>query len=412
MRVFAPSLISALALATSPAVGQEAPVEVNLAELLQARLEIEREVPSSTIPFERRFGKMVVTASVNGLERSFIFDTGSPTVISRQLADELGLQSIATNRGRDANGAVVEMQFAIADTITLGGTTFRSVPVLIHDFTSIEMGSCVFDGGVIGSELFPQSVWQFDASAGHIRISDPREAPSSVPEGRITAGMARSGYPHPPAIQYRIGDIEDNALFDTGSAAGLAIFDDLLAEPQVSGEIAEGSLRLGSGSMGVSAGGEGEDTDLLRFSFDGLILGETNLVDVPAENRAVPPTLLGTAMLDRYRVTLDYPAQSAVFEPLAMPIERAPHSGYGLTFRDGRAVVSQLFEGSVAEAAGLQLGDVVLSIDETDLTDLSESSRCDAVRRFVDSDLLRNARMVRVQRTGESDPITLQFGGG
>ncbi|WP_271077926.1 aspartyl protease family protein [Aurantiacibacter sp. MUD61] len=411
MKVLASSMVCALALLVAPAQGQDAGPEINLAELLQTPLQIERAEPSSTIPFERRFGKMVIEASVNGEGRSFIFDTGSPTVISRQFAEELGLQPIATNRGRDANGAIVEMQFAIAETITLGGTTFHDVPVLIHDFTTVEMGSCVFDGGVIGSEIFPQSIWQFDAANSHIRISAPQNTPSYSPSGRISARMVQSGYPHPPVIEYRIGDIADRALFDTGSGAGIAIFDDMLESVEVREAITDGSLREGRGSMGVSAGGEGEETSLLRFGFDGLVLGGTTLSNVPAENRAVPPNLLGVAMLDRYRVTLNYPGSWAVFDPLPEPILRPPHAGYGITFRDGAAVVSQIFEGSAPHAAGLTLGDTVLAVDDMNLADLDETGRCDAMHRFVDTDLLRDARTITVLRPGEDAPTTIRIDG-
>ncbi|MDE1466804.1 retropepsin-like aspartic protease [Aurantiacibacter sp. D1-12] len=381
--------------------------DADLATLLQAPVEIERAEDTTVIPVERRFGKLHVTAAVNGVERSFLFDTGSPTVISRELADELGLETVATNRGRDANGTVVEMEFAVAETITLGGVTFHDVPVLIYDFSQTPMGDCVFDGGHIGSEIFPNSIWQFDMVANELRISAPQNTPSYTPSGRFSARLLDAGYPHAPIVEYRIGSVADRALFDTGSGAGISLFDDLLENPDVARGVDAGSLREGRGSMGTSAGGEGAETALLRFDFDALELGGDRLTGVPGENRAIPPTLLGTALLDRYRVTLNYPAGYAIFDPLPNPRNTRPHPGFGISFREDVAVVSQLFNGSAAESAGVRLGDQVLAIDSFEFGGRDAAGRCEAMVAMTDGGLLSAAREITVSRNGEAQVLRL-----
>lgn len=399
--------LSIVIMAASALAGSALAQEADLAAILQTPLEIERAEDTTVIPVERRFSKLHVTAAINGVERSFLFDTGSPTVISRELADELGLETVATNRGRDANGTVVEMEFAVAETITLGGVIFHDVPVLIYDFSQTPMGDCVFDGGHIGSEIFPDSIWQFDMAASELRISVPQNTPSYTPSGRFSARLLDAGYPHAPIVEYRIGDVADRALFDTGSSAGISLFDSLLENPDVAGGVDAASLREGRGSMGTSAGGEGGETTLLRFDFDALELGGNRLTGVPGENRAVPPTLLGTALLDRYRVTLNYPAGYAVFDPLPNPRATRAHPGFGISFREERAVVSQLFDDSLADRAGLVLGDEVLAIDSFELGERDATGRCEAMVAMTDGGLLSAAHEITVSRGGETQVLRL-----
>jgi predicted aspartyl protease len=83
-------------------------------------------------------GKFSINAAMNDLERRFVFDTGSPTMISRELAAELDLVIIGSNTGRDANGREVTTDIGIVDRLTIGGVTFRSVPVLVSDFRAID----------------------------------------------------------------------------------------------------------------------------------------------------------------------------------------------------------------------------------------------------------------------------------
>lgn len=379
---------------------------VVLAELLQAPIAIERTEDVSVIPTRLVFGKIALDASINGMQREFIFDTGSPTVISRQLADELGLETIATNRGRDANGAVVEMDFAIVETITLGGVTFRNVPVLIHDFTSIEMGACVFDGGVIGSELFPGSAWTLDTWHNEIRILSPDAERNSNSEWIITVPLQASAYPYAPVIRYELGEITDHALFDTGADVSVSLFEGLMEDESVQSLVDAESLQEGEGSMGVSAGGYGEDTRLLRFMLDGLKLGGATLDPLPATTRNVPPTLLGMGLLDRFIVTIDFPAGEMELVPAPYGNEPTPlRPGYAIGFRDGQAEIIQLFGGSRADRAGVRLGDVVLAIDDEPMVGLDVAQRCSSMRALAGGDLLRDAETLTIQRLGEEPQV-------
>jgi len=374
---------------------------------LQAPVSVERTQDVETIPLIPHMGKYAIRASTNGVERSFVFDTGSPTMISQALADELDLTIIGSNTGRDANGQDFTTQIAVVDRLTIGGLTFSRVPVLIADFAVADPDRCFFDGGVIGSNIFPGSAWHFDGARNILRVA--REA-GDIPglEGRAaasTAALHADGYPYAPVVDYALGSLKDRALFDTGSSETIVLFDRLLQDGQVRQAIVQGSEKEGRGSHGVSAAGPGEITDLLRFQLEGLTLG-ASLPRLPGTTRTAPPTLIGLGILDRYDVTLDYPAGRMLLHERASPAAPAEFPGYALMMREGSVKVVQLYEGSAAKSAGLRLGDEVVAIDGRSLA--PQDAPCASQRWLSEERPTYGARTLTVLREGKPLELTVR----
>ncbi len=74
--------------------------DVTPQEAFQRDIRIERHAEMSEIAFDWRLDKIFIAAEVNGQSGDFIFDTGSPTIVSRTLADRLDLRII----GRTPDG--------------------------------------------------------------------------------------------------------------------------------------------------------------------------------------------------------------------------------------------------------------------------------------------------------------------
>ncbi|MAZ90524.1 MAG: hypothetical protein CMH94_06650 [Oceanicaulis sp.] len=361
VRLALPVLTGVLAVtltSTSPAFARQD----DLQALLSAPVGVERTAPVSSVPFETRVRKFYLDASVNGETHEFIFDTGSPTIVSRQLADALGLEIVGRNTGRDANGTPVTMDFAIIDRLTLGDVTFTRVPVLIHDFSGLATGACLIDGGVIGSEILPGSAWRIDAAAGRLEIAESAAALAPL-ETVLSAPLHDFGYPHAPVLDYALGEIADKALFDTGSEEEVVLFHQVADSRPARAHIVRGSVVTGQGSEGESAGGRSENRELVRFSLEDFRIGETSPDPVRATTRTVPPSLVGAGMMDRFIVTLDYPGAAFTLSPRDAPAPERVEPGFALAFAGEGVEVVQLFEGSPADEAGLRLGDRVTAID-------------------------------------------------
>lgn len=378
--------------------------DADLRAIFSAPIGIERAEETVSVPIEMRMDKLFIDAAVNGQIREFIFDTGSPTLITREFADELGLVTLAQNTGFDAHGTPVTMDVAVAETLTLGGVTFTNVPVLIFDPAALELGPCVFDGGVIGSEIFPGSVWRIDTETLMLTISEERAADDRP---AVRAPLSHFGYPHAPIIDYRIGDLSDRALFDTGSAEAVSLFAQVAEARPVRRHIDAGSLREGRGIEGISAGGASEVGDLVRFTLDEFELAGVNLGPLHGTVRRAPPTLVGAGILSSYIVTLDYVNGEFQLSGRSAPEPRAPHAGYAISYQDGQARVVQLFEGSPAAEAGLELGDQIIAIDGRSTRISEDNPLCSAVLWLADGFDPADVEGLDVERSGEAVSVRL-----
>lgn len=398
-------------LATSPIFAFSAQAQAQMtpeaAAAMQRPIAVEQTTDVATVPLTLHMGKFAIDAALNGVERQFIFDTGSPTMISRELAEELDLAIIGSNTGRDANGREVTTDIAIVDRLTIGTITFRAVPILIADFYIADPDGCFFDGGVIGSEIFPGRVWHIDATRQILDIAADFDdlAGEKIAAHTFSTPLYDFGYPHAPVFDYSIGDFSDKGLFDTGNSDTITLFDRVVRNVQVQDAMISSSVKKGRGSHGVSAAGPGGNSDLLRFEIEGVQLGTQDLGRRAGTTRNVAPSLIGLGIFATHSVTLDYPNARMLLHPRAQSQPTLPHPGYALMSEDSEVRVMQLFDGSPAQRAGLTLGDRVVAIDGRELQ--AENRACDTTRWLVETRAARSARRLTVLRDGQRVTINL-----
>lgn len=378
-----------------------------LAEIFAAPIVVERQAPVTHVPVELRNGKLHIEATVDGHTRDFLFDTGSPTVLERQFADTLDLEVVGRNTGQDSHRNQVTMEIAIVDRLTLGDLTFRKVPVLIHDFSDAGMGRCLIGNGLIGSEIFSANVWRIDTQAKRLSIAaSVGNLPPQSGELLRTA-LYDTGYPHAPIIDYSVGYLADKAMFDTGNSANISFFRKAAEHPSVQGAVVDGTMARGEGYEGESAGGLSESGPLTRFTIADVSFPSGKLDATESIVRIMPPTLFGAGLLRSYIVTLDYPGKQMLLERRSKPEASRSDSGYGIAMVNGRTVVARLFAGSLAEQAGLKLGDHVIEAQGRSLTQLDGPRYCDTVNWLVGEFDSREAAELVIQRVDGPHQISL-----
>lgn len=330
----------------------------------------------SVVPIDVRRGKVYLDAETGGTSYSFVLDTGSPTILTRKVADALGLRIRGQSTGLDANGTPVTMDLAVLDRIKIGDVVFRDVPVFVFDEGIPGAAGCLFDGGVIGSELMPHANWQIDLGRERIVLAS-RTGDLDHLEGAARADLTVSGYPFMPVVGHRInGSFSDNALFDTGNTELLHLNDRALDELQRQGSVGSVSATA-SGVFGGSAGGRAEDRYFRRVPLDRLSIGDLELMDLEVWTRTDVPTLIGAKILQSHVVTLDYSGGNVYFSPYAAVAAREPTFGFR-PYIDGDVVrVGFLRAGSPAEGAGLRLHDQIVRVDDADLTHVGPGELCE-----------------------------------
>lgn len=323
---------------------------------------------SFELPLEVLATKLYIEVEAGGVPRRFVFDTGSPSMMSAALAAELGLEVIDRRQGRDSHGAVIETRIVQSD-LTLGETTFRKVPIFVADFP--KTAQCLFDG-VLGSEVLPLCAWQIDLPESVLRCSSE----SADLDHLDKAGkqpLYDFGYPHAPILDVRFAEnARSKAMFDTGSPEYLAIspadFEGARRNEAVGRTVA------GTGSLGASLGGLAPRKDQLLVLLKKLEVGNLELGRVSAPLRESSPSLVGASVLEHFVVTLDARNSAAYFDQYRDGPFLRPSYGFGLDFED-RAEVSIVWDGSPAEAAGLRVGQHVTAINGK-----PADTSCDGIR--------------------------------
>lgn len=323
---------------------------------------------SFELPMEFLAGKIFVQVELGGAPRRFLFDTGSPSMMSKDLAAQLELKVVDTRQGKDSHGAIVQTSIVQSD-FTIGGTTFHKVPIFAADFP--RTAQCLFDG-VLGSELLPLCAWQIDVPDSVLRCTTEPTRLDHLDEATAQP-LHDFGYPHAPMLDIRFATkATSKALFDTGSPEYVAI-----APPDLEGASRNrgiGRTVLGAGSLGGSIGGAAPDKEQRQVELKSFGIGDMPLGEVGAVLRESAPSLVGASIFEHFVVTLDAKHSKAYFDRFRDgPFVRSSF-GFGLSFEQAVAI-SLVWNGSPAAKAGLRVGQRVTAINGKPV-----EASCDGIR--------------------------------
>lgn len=347
----------------------------DLRALLSQPRQMDRVQAHFDLPVTLVAGKIEVTATVGGQPRRFIFDTGSPTVLTRALAGELGLKVIGQNHGRDASGQTVTTAVAIVPSLEVGGLRFHDFPVFIYDPAdeSAATGACLLDGGVLGSDLLPGSIWQLDLEAKVLRVASALDQ-LPLPPAATRAPLHLFGFPHAPIVPWSVpGTLTDKAMFDTGSPATLTVFDRAY-EPLQKKRRAR-TVGILHGYEGEAAGGRGEQRDRTVFTLPQVQIGGQTLADIRAVTRPIAPTLIGAGLLATHVVTLDYVDQQFLIHPRGQ-IDARVDADFACRWTENGAMIINVLRDSPAWQRGLRPDTLVVAANGRSLLPADQTDPC------------------------------------
>jgi predicted aspartyl protease len=331
------------------------------------------------VPFEQRSGLIFVQASVDGVEGTYVVDTGSQWVLlDLDLASELGYPT----------GAASEV-----GELELGGIRFAGVRAVPYDLAPIEATLGVELDGFIGASLLRYFTTVVDTQGLTLTLLDGEDeaAAGLVDVERVEPAAMSAGF----AVHEDLGLALAEARFD-GAAAQVAIDTGASATALFRSfyeTLDPGDRPVLSGVAGLSASG-GFTLDVTRFC--GVELGDALASDVHVgviddealgEVRSLLPDLaglLGHTFLREFLTVLDYPGRAARFyryrDRSHIPADEYVQAGLTLA-RDGAGdvVVEHVFPGTDAAAQGLAQGDRVVNIDGAPAAGLTDDALAGAL---------------------------------
>jgi len=262
----------------------------------------------------------VFPVTVAGKKFRLLFDTGAgDLVLTRGAARRLSLPVVAHSFLRGISGRQ-PTEVLKADTLTLGGLTYRSIPVETIPF------SPAASDGLLGGSTLDDCVITLDYTSGSATLGPAAAPPAPLPGDRLLTLPFRVYREH-LFIALQINTVPIWAMLDTG--ADQSVFSLRLATQQLAG-VPKDQYHMGSFSDRSGIGDTARQINYI-FSRDqsSITLSQTPPVSVTTEtfgesflDQEVSPTydfeigmLFGASSFTyAQRVTFDYPHKRLTFE--------------------------------------------------------------------------------------------------
>ena len=329
-----------------------------------------------TVPFDFVAGHIVVEATLADSDEpvALILDTGAPTILSDELADQTGGEVVGHLNTAAIDGTVIKEEIVPLTELRLGDATFTDVGSIKGFLEPDNPLSCISSNGLIGASLMKEAVWQIDYGTKQITIAPSVDDLDHV-DGAIALGFVSPNASSPsPQLPLLAGEGTLNFLIDTGSDGSLTVNPEDLAG--IGMEVDPSGPAYGTEAAG-SAGSY--DARLLYAGVD-LELGNQQLDGFPVatiESLQAGQGNIGNAFMSNYVVTIDWPQGNIYFDPVSDD-PRPPAPPAATIGWDGeRITVGGVVEGSDAADAGIAIGQLVSSIDGRDVSAATRDDFCE-----------------------------------
>jgi hypothetical protein len=327
------------------------------------------EGDSVVIPFIFRGNHVLVRGAIGDSDSLWFFvDSGAGShCINRSRADKLGMK---VDGGVEAMGAGGKVQAGAAHDVKyrLPGLAVDAEFAAAIDLDPIALQIGVPVDGILGYPLFKQMVVTVDYDRSVLVLRDPKRY---KPAG---AALPLTFHENHPYVNGRLTlagrkPIEGSFILDTGSALALALAPSFV-EKNKALETAPKTIQVRLGGVGgrfYQPVGRVERLELGPYALDRPVA----VFAQPGPGHTSTPGSIGNIggdVLQRFRVTFDYPHERLYLAPSAAFANAFETDMTGLTLDvrpEGKhaIAVERVEPGSPGATAGIAAGDIVESVD-------------------------------------------------
>jgi hypothetical protein len=321
------------------------------------------------IPYENINGKIFLEGEIAGKKHRFLFDTGAPVAISKELAAELSAKVIHKDIIGDAYLHKDSVTTVELNDLKLGGLTFNHIPAvtLFPDFYK-----CYHIDGVIGSNLLRNSIVSI-VDSKHIIIFTDQKSKLNLKSKNSVPLISNVGLQSDPQIKMVMKDkVTITIPFDTGDNDFLRINDKMITSLKQYAWF--DTLATGFGASGISAMGlqNAANKYLFKVAFLTVGNGRFNNLIVESNQDAIPA--IGSKLLNYGTVTLDYINGKFYFDATESVTDLGEKQWpFRPAFADNKFAVGIVWQKAVGL---LKQGEQIMAIDGTDY---SNFTLCDLI---------------------------------
>lgn len=358
-------------------------------------VELDKNGFAENISYNEVMGLIILPVEIDGSVYNFLFDTGAVTMVSSKLTTKLK----RINKSEpitivDASGKENSGDFGILPKLSIGNVDFLNIGVNAIDLSIFE-NKCISIDGIIGANLMRTCFWKIDYVNKKIYISDQKEN-IKIPEPEMSATLFEN-FSGSPEVYYNWAQYAIRATWDTGFNGLFQINDSIYLNNKKNTQIksiSSKSLPLGTLYENSNAIEQNYsvrlDTVLVIKEIDKNLNFKANYILFDVETEAVPypaSALVGNKYLKASEEVL-FDWKNKLVELKKIPSEEKLSLTFGFTaFKMGENVqVISLQDNSEVKKRGLKIGDIITSIYDQDVTNLSQDKWCEMFNSFdIDS---------------------------
>lgn len=341
---------------------------------------------NNSVPFTIKNNLIFVPISINGKQYQFLFDTGAPLSISKQLQDEHQFKIISKGTIKDSNHNKKKVKWSRLNAIKIGEATFTNQTAFVGDFEANPILKCLKIDGIIGSNLIRQANWVINQENKTLSFSSNLKGPLLKNSIKIPF---KTDQQYNIYIDLSIGRLNlKNVLVDFGSNGSVALSETIFNQLKEENIITSSFDEHGVTNTGIV----GKPVELKRQICwtDSVRFNETRINDVKLKTGKT--VSIGNKLLARYEVVIDWNNRYLYLNKVKEHVYSRKTFGINIGYTDLKGVyVQSVIENSSAFKQGIKPHFKVLQIDDLDFN-FSMSNFCDYVNYQVGDSL--NLRVI------------------
>ena len=345
---------------------------------------------SVSMPFRLLNNHIYVEASINGgTPLSFVFDTGATDILDMSAAKKLGITVEGALPGGGFGDKIEAFGFAKVKSVSLGGLMLPDQVFGAVGQTGWVAVEGADSAGLLGYEFVKRAVLSIDYARRTMTFT--KQGAFHPPQGAVAIPFTFSA--HIPMVAGTLDGFAGEFEIDTGSRGALTV----MAPFAAAHGLVDKYQAKRSATVGYGIGGPSK---ALLARAGKLTIGAVTIGAPVAEivtDKAGAAEFSRTAgniggdLLKRFTVTLDYAHRTLWLQPNALAATPEVFDRSGLWIaraKDGGIEVADVAGESAAAAAGLRIGDEIVSVNGKDakhvaLYDLREEFKGGIGTRFT-----------------------------
>ena len=351
------------------------------------------------IQTENVIGLIIVPVNIKGKEYRFLFDTGAILSLSKELQEKFNFVTVSRGNIVDSDNNKMNVEYVEIDTIFIGDIPFIEQTAFVSEFDNNPVIGCLNIDGIIGSNLMRHCNWEINYHNSQISLFKDT---TDISPGSAYQIPFHTDSQFSQLVQFKFGKATlKNIKVDYGSNGSITLstkgFNVLKKH-----EIVDKTFKVAGYSQSGLSGQTIKENKEIAFA-DTIKAGNLKIPEV--ELKTGKSGLLGTKVLSRFIVTIDYDSQNIYFEPVVDAEVDNRTFGFGIGYSDEKQIyVMRVIENSSAAKSGLTPGTQILKIDSLDFT--QNSTLCDYI--LYNSVPKEDIIMEIIDKQGENKIIKLK----